>query len=105
MLKGNVLGDAVKMSTNMALQRMNVLGNYKHFFPQTKPPFQVIEDAASSAAIALMAYYVDLPKYEGHSFYGGKVLKVLDIDNVLVKTHESDEPTVKAGTLRFFSWE
>ena len=90
----------------MALQRMNVMANYRHFYEShSPPPFQMIEDAASVSALALMPYLTEVSEYEGRAYYGGKILKVVDVPHVKVQTHEADPKEVEGGTLRFMAWE
>ena len=98
------------MPLNMALQRMNIMANVEHYFVDWKTtpiPFRNVEDAASLAAIAMITYKDDLPNYTAKTrpFYGGQIVKVVDIKNVKVKTHLTSGPTaIDGGDLRLIAW-
>jgi len=97
--------DGLKMQLNMAMQRMNVMANYHHFFEsRSPPPFQIIEDAASVAAIAMITYMDGLGKWEGSPFYGGRIVQVLDV-SVRLETHLERYPEIDGGSLQFMAWE
>ena len=101
-------GVVTPMGVNVALQRLDILLNRKHFFQvgaQPVPQLQVVEDAAVLAGMAMMAYnnvllaqWTSAPNHFHNklSFYGGNIIKVVRPTGVKVKTY-LDDMTGKTG--------